>query len=47
MTAHFRQTFKAAGPDKIFTTVMRQTDNGWAPTFPGGDHLVMTRRPHD
>lgn len=43
-TARFRQTFKSTGPDKIFTTVMRQAGDGWVATFPGSDHLVMTRR---
>ena len=45
LTARFQQTFKAAGPDKIFTSVMRQSEQGWVPTFPGSDNLVMTRRP--
>ena len=44
LSARFRQTFKAAGPDKIFTSVMRQSEQGWVPTFPGSDNLVMTRR---
>lgn len=42
-TARFRQTFKASGPDKILTMVMRQADQGWVATFPGSDDLVMTR----
>ena len=43
-TRHFRQTYKQIGPDKIETSVMRKTDNGWIASFPGSDHLVMTRR---
>jgi hypothetical protein len=40
----FRQTFRFEGPDRIVTGVLRQTATGWAPTFPGSDRLVMTRR---
>jgi K+-transporting ATPase ATPase B chain len=32
-TARFRQTFKAAGPDRILTTVMRETGGGWLATL--------------
>jgi hypothetical protein len=40
-----RQTFRASGPNSAFTTLMRQTaDGGWAPNFPGSDHLLMRRR---
>ncbi len=42
--ARFRQTFRAAGPDRILTTVKREADGGWVATFPGSDQLVMTRR---
>jgi hypothetical protein len=42
--ARFRQTFQAAGPDRIRTTVMRELGKGWVATFPGSDHLVMIRR---
>ncbi len=41
---HFRQTLTPDGPDRIKTSVMRQTDSGFTATFPGSDHLVMTRR---
>jgi hypothetical protein len=42
-----RQTFRASGPNSAFTTLMRQTtDGGWAPNFPGSDHLDMRRRTH-
>ena len=43
--ARFRQTFQAAGPDRIRTTVMRELGKGWVATFPGSDRLVMTRQP--
>lgn len=43
-TAKFRQTFKAVGPDRILTSVMRESAKGWVATFPGSDRLVMTRR---
>src|SRR5262249_57882974 len=43
-SAHFRQTFKATGPDRVLTNAMRETQNGWVATFPGSDHLAMTRR---
>ncbi|MEY2538128.1 MAG: hypothetical protein QOG67_1868 [Verrucomicrobiota bacterium] len=45
LVMHFRQTFKAIEPGKIVTTVMRQSDHGWVATFPGSDHMIMTRRP--
>jgi hypothetical protein len=44
-TVHFRQTFKAVSPNRILTTVMRESEHAWVPTFPGSDHLVMARRP--
>jgi hypothetical protein len=43
-TVHFRETYKKVGPDKILTSAMRESENGWVATFPGSDHLVMTRR---
>ena len=43
-TVRFRQTFKRVGPDRILTTAMRLSEEGWVATFPGSDHLVMTRR---
>jgi hypothetical protein len=43
-TTRFRQTFKATGPDRILTSVMRKSAQGWVVTFPGSDRLVMTRR---
>jgi hypothetical protein len=44
-TASFRQTFKAVGPDRVLTSVLRRVEQRWTPTFPGSDHLVMTRKP--
>lgn len=43
-SAQFRHTFRADGPNRILSTVMRKTADGWAANFPGSDHLVMTRR---
>jgi hypothetical protein len=43
-TVHFRQTYRRLTPDKIATSAMRETPQGWVPTFPGGDRMVMTRR---
>src|SRR5215472_14825209 len=34
-TARFRQTFKLEGPDRVLTSVLRQTEKGWTATFPG------------
>ena len=44
-TTRFRQTFKAQGKDRILTSLLRESGNGWVATFPGSDQLVMTRRP--
>lgn len=41
---HFRQTFERTGEDTAITSVMRKTDSGWTPTFPGSDRLFMRRR---
>lgn len=43
-TGRFRQTFKAAGPDRILTQALRDSGHGWVSTFPGSDRLVLTRR---
>ena len=43
-SAIFRQTFKQTGPDEIKTVVLRDTLNGWVPTFPGSENLIMKRR---
>jgi hypothetical protein len=43
-TGRFRQTFRAAGPDRILTQALWDSGHGWVPTFPGSDHLVLTRR---
>lgn len=43
-TAHFRQTFRASGPDTVLTSATRETKEGWVATFPGSERLIMTRR---
>ena len=43
-TRRFRQTYKRIDSDKIETSLMRETDHGWIPSFPGSDHLIMIRR---
>jgi hypothetical protein len=43
-TVHFRQTYRRLAPDKIESAAMRETPQGWVPTFPGGDRMIMTRR---
>jgi hypothetical protein len=43
-TGEFRETYKKVSPDKILTSAMRKTSNGWVATFPGSDKLIMTRR---
>jgi hypothetical protein len=43
-SAMFRQTFKVTGPGEMKTVVLRDTLNGWVPTFPGSDNLVMKRK---
>lgn len=43
-TRRFRQTYKQVGTDKIETSVMRETDKAWVPSFPGSDHWILTRR---
>jgi len=44
-TAHFRQTFRAAGPNRVLTAALREEAGKWVPSFPGSDHLAMERRP--
>ena len=46
-SARFRQTFKAMGQDKIQTSLLRKTADGWQATFPGSDKAVMKRRPQE
>jgi hypothetical protein len=43
-TRQFRQTFRAAGADRIETILTRKEGGRWVPTFPGSDRLVMVRR---
>jgi hypothetical protein len=40
----FRQTFVRTGQDSAITTLMRKTDTGWVPTFPGSERIELTRR---
>ena len=42
--ATFRQTFRDLGDGRFETTLMRKSGDGWAPTFPGSERLIMTRR---
>jgi hypothetical protein len=43
--SHFRQTFRFRDGAVAETGLMRQSaDGGWAPNFPGSDHLPMRRR---
>ena len=46
-TVRFRQTYKQVGPDRVATSALREGAQGWVPTFPGSDVLVMTRRRTD
>lgn len=41
---HYRQTFTRIDEDHVETNALREVAGGWAPTFPGADHLLMTRR---
>ncbi len=41
----FRQTFKAKSADSIATALMRETQDGWVPAFPGSEKLNLRRRP--
>jgi hypothetical protein len=43
-TAVFRQTFRSFGDGRFESTLMRETAEGWLPTFPGSDSLAMVRR---
>lgn len=40
----FRQTFTPIDANHMRTAILRETANGWVPTFPGSDAMVMTRR---
>jgi hypothetical protein len=42
-TARFKQTFRPLGADRIETSLLRETADGWTSTFPGSDRLLMTR----
>jgi hypothetical protein len=43
-TARFRHTFQRVGPDRVHAAVVRKTAEGWVPSFPGSDSLVMVKR---
>ncbi len=43
-TARFRHNFKQVAPGRVRSSVMRQTLEGWEPSFPGSDNLVMVKR---
>lgn len=43
-TGRFQQTFRASGEHRFETMLMRETPDGWRPTFPGSDNLEMVRR---
>lgn len=40
----FRQTFRDLGDGRFETTLMRRSADGWQPTFPGSERLIMIRR---
>jgi hypothetical protein len=41
---YFRQTFRPLGDGRFETSLLRRTEAGWIPNFPGSDHLIMIRR---
>ena len=43
-TGTFRQLFKQTGPDTAVTSLFRQTDKGWIPTFPGAEKIELSRK---
>ena len=43
-TGQFRQRFWREN-DAVFTSLMRKTDKGWEPNFPGSERLAMSRTP--
>jgi hypothetical protein len=42
---HFRQTFQRTGVDSAVTSLMRKTETGWEPNFPGSEKMEMKRLP--
>jgi hypothetical protein len=42
--ARFRHTFKEIAPGRVRAAVLRQTETGWQPSFPGADKLIMLKR---
>jgi hypothetical protein len=43
--AQFRQRFWQTADGKVMTSLMRKTDKGWEPNFPGSEKILMTRQP--
>jgi len=43
-TRHYHHMFRADGPTRVLMSMTMETDQGWVPTFPGSDQVVMTRR---
>jgi hypothetical protein len=43
-TVRFRQTFRPTAPGRMISSTLRETEEGWVPTFPGMERMVMTRR---
>jgi hypothetical protein len=42
---HFRQTFRRTGAGRAVTSLMRRTEAGWEPNFPGSERIEMERLP--
>lgn len=40
----FRQTFRPTAPGRMLSSTLRESADGWVPTFPGMERMVMTRR---
>ena len=43
-TGTFRQRFWKDESGAVATSLMRKTDKGWEPNFPGSEKIVMVRR---
>jgi hypothetical protein len=43
-TVRFRQTLRPVAPGRMMSSTLRESEEGWVPTFPGMDRMVMTRR---
>lgn len=44
-TQTFQQRFWKTGTDSVMTSLMRKTDKGWEPNFPGSEKIAMSRNP--